>query len=137
VPLVALYVYGRHKYRGRREALERLPDASALLDESMIARVLERWSSAGHGELSAEAVALLYPPGPDGLSASEMAGRIPRDHAAAERLLEDLQELGYVDLEDGLACERRVWLTIEGHTLLDLAEQELLAAAAQRAAAAG
>jgi hypothetical protein len=136
VPIVALYVYGRYRYRRRREALRRLPDASALLDESIVRRVLNRWSSAGHRELSAEVVPLLYPPGPDGLTRTQLANRVHRDPAAVERSLEDLQELGYLDLEDESAAERRVWLTIEGHALLDLAEEELLAAAAQRADAA-
>ena len=137
VPVVALYVYGRHRNRRRREALARLPDVSSLLDEAIIRRVLDRWSTAGHRELSAEAVPLLYPPGPDGLTASELASRSHRDPAAVERSLEDLQELGYVDLEEHSVGEGRVWLTIEGHALLDLAEGELLAAAAQRAPAAG
>jgi hypothetical protein len=137
VPLVALYVYGRYKYRRRREALQRLPDPSALLDESIVGRVHDRWSAAGHKELSAEVVPLLYPPGPDGLTAAELAGRLDRDAGAVERLLEELAELGYVDLEEDSAGETRAWLTIEGHVLMEVTEGELLAAAAQRAAGAG
>ena len=137
VPIVALYVYGRHKYGRRRVALEHLPDARALLDENIVARVRERWSAAGHKELSAELVPLLYPPGPDGLTAAELADRHQGHPAAVERLLEELQELGYLDLDEDSAGERRAWLTIEGHALLELTEGELLAAAAQRGTGAG
>jgi hypothetical protein len=130
VPVVVLYVYGRHKYRRRREAVERLPDASELLDERMIRRVAERWSAASHEELSPELVPLLFPPGPDGMTAAELASRIARDPVAVERQLEELQELGYLDREAGDDLgQGRVWLTIEGHQLLELTVDELLAAA--------
>jgi hypothetical protein len=129
VPVVVLYVYGRRKYRRRRDAVQRLPGASELLDASMLKRVVDRWSAADHKELSPDLVPLLYPPGPEGMTAAEVAARVHRDEAAVERLLEELQELGYLDLEgEEKPSERRVWLTITGHELLELTEHELLAA---------
>jgi hypothetical protein len=62
--IIALYVYGRHKARRRREAVGRLGDSSKALDDDTVRRVLARWSGADHGELSPEHVALLYPPVP-------------------------------------------------------------------------
>jgi hypothetical protein len=50
-------------------------------------------------------------------------------------LLEDLQELGYLDLEEreGRAAElppaRRAWLTAEGYDLVSVTENALLARA--------
>jgi DNA-binding MarR family transcriptional regulator len=130
VPVVLLYVYGRHKYRRRREAVEHLPAASQMLSESVVAAVVERWAAADHKEMSADMVALLYPPGPDGMTPGELASRVQHDPLAVERLLEDLQELGYLDLEPAEdPGERRVWLTIEGHGLVELTADELLALA--------
>jgi hypothetical protein len=133
VPIIALYLYGRHRYRRRRAELGRLPDAVELLDEGLVQRVLERWSAADHGELSADAVPLLYPPGPDGLTAAELAARVRRDPGTIERQLDDLAELGYVDLESADATHApRAWLTLRGHDLLELTEDELLAASRAR-----
>jgi hypothetical protein len=130
-PVLALYLYGRHWSRRRRQAVARLPDASELLDEGMVRRVVARWSAADHTELSLGLVPLFYPPGPEGMTAAELAARIHRDPVAIEQSLEELQELGYLDLEDREdLIERRVWLTIEGQDLLDLTEDELLTAAA-------
>jgi hypothetical protein len=129
-PIVVLYVYGRHRYRRRREAVEQLPAASELLDEDVVRRVVDRWATAEHTELSADVVLLLYPPGPDGLTAAELASRIHRDPVAVEKLLEELQELGYLDLEEGDDLSgRRASLTVDGHDLLGLAEDELLSVA--------
>jgi DNA-binding transcriptional ArsR family regulator len=132
VPVVALYVYGRHRSRRRRAALEQLPDAGLLLDERMLRRVMARWSAAGHSELSAQLVPLLYPPGPDGLTAAELASRVHLDRDTVEHLLEELAELGYADLEESDADTPRAWLTISGHDLLALSEDELLDAARER-----
>ena len=127
-PIVALYVYGRHKARRRREAVERLGDASKTLDDDTVRRVLARWSAADHGELSPEHVALLYPPGPEGVTAAELANRIGRDPATVTRLLEELEELGYIESDgEGDIRERRAWVTIEGYDLVNMAEDELLA----------
>jgi hypothetical protein len=50
-----------------------------------------------------------------------------------ERLLEELEELGYLDLEgsDGLDGGRRVWLTVEGYDLVYVTESALLAASSR------
>jgi hypothetical protein len=128
VPLLVLYVYGRHRGRRRRAAIERLPDPRQALDQATVSRVLARWSAAKHSELSAEHVALLYPPGPEGVTASELAARIHRETAPVDRLLGELAELGYVDFEDQRdGAERRAWLTVEGYDLVNMAEQELFA----------
>jgi DNA-binding transcriptional ArsR family regulator len=128
-PVVALYVYGRHKSRRRREAIERLPDPSELLTEATVSRVMQRWSAADHRELSPQHVSLLYPPGPDGVTAGDLATRIHVDRLTVERLLEELQELGYVDFdEQSELAERRAWLTVAGYDLVNMTERELLAA---------
>ena len=127
-PVLALYLYGRHKTRQRREAVARLPDPRELLDERTIRDVVGRWSRAGHGELSAEHVPLLYPPGPEGMTAAELARRIHGDSVTVERLLEELDELGYLELEGGEdTVDRRAWLTVEGYDLVNVTEDALLA----------
>src|ERR1700724_2349641 len=92
VPIVGLYVYGRRKDRRRRAAVGRLPDASEGLDERTIKQIVADLSKAKHNTVSPEHLPLLYPPGPDGMSASELATRIPSDPASVERLLEELEE---------------------------------------------
>ena len=73
---------------------------------------------------------LVYPPGPEGMTPAELASRIHREPAAIEQLLEDLEELGYLDLEPAEDPKaRRVWLTLQGHALVALTEDELLAQA--------
>jgi DNA-binding IclR family transcriptional regulator len=73
-------------------------------------------------------VPLLYPPGPDGLTAAELAGRVHADTANVERLLDDLTELGYIELEDQKGGGApRAWLTAEGADLANLTEDALLA----------
>jgi DNA-binding MarR family transcriptional regulator len=129
VPIVALYLYGRRKERRRRAAVGRLPDPREPLGQDTVARVLAQWSAAKHTGLSPEHLPLLYPPGPDGLSAEELADRSHSDTAAVERLLEQLEDLEYVELEnregfDGL----RAWLTFKGYELVDATESALLTA---------
>jgi DNA-binding MarR family transcriptional regulator len=129
VPIVALYLYGRRKERRRREAVGRLPDPSEPLGEDTVARVLAQWSDAKHSGLSPAHLPLLYPPGPDGLSAEELAARSNSDTATVERLLEQLEDLEYVELEnrdgfDGV----RAWLTFKGYELVDATEAALLTA---------
>ena len=126
VPVVALYVYGRHRER-RRRALERsLPQAGEVVDEGTARLVLAHWSAADHRDLGPEHVALFCPPGPEGLTASELASRLGRAPAEVQRLLEQLEELDYLELEqrDGPG-ERRAWLTLRGYDLLVLAETSL------------
>jgi hypothetical protein len=128
-PVLALYLYGRHKLRRRREAVARLPDVGEGLDEATVRRVLERWSATEHNEVTPEHVPLLYPPGPDGMTAADLAARIHSDTAAVVRLLEDLADLGYVELDGPESLdEPRALLTAEGYDLLNITEEVLLAA---------
>ena len=134
-PVLALYLYGRHWTRRRRQAVNRLPGPGEPLDEDTVALVLAEWAKSDHAEVSREHLPVLYPPGPDGASAAELARRARSDPATVERLLEDLQELGYLDLEEreGRAAElppaRRAWLTAEGYDLVSVTENALLARA--------
>jgi DNA-binding transcriptional ArsR family regulator len=131
VPVIALYVYGRRRERRRREAVQRLPDASEALDEGTVELVRRRWARANHTDVSPAHLPLLYPPGPDGMSAGELAERISADPAAVERLLEELADLGYLELEEGNGRqEARAWLTFEGYDLLHETEAAVLARAA-------
>jgi DNA-binding MarR family transcriptional regulator len=129
VPIVALYVYGRRKERRRRDAVGRLPGPGEPLGQDMVERVMASWSAAKHGDLSPEYVRLLYPPGPDGMSASELAERVHSDPAEIERLLERLEDMEYLELEDREGFDgRRAWLTFRGYELLDATETALLTA---------
>ena len=138
VPLVALYLYGRRMQRRRRAAVAQLPDRSSALDEATVARVLDAWSEK-HGDVSREYLPLLYPPGPDGLTATELAQKV---HAAPETVahqLQHLEDLDYVELEQGSeapATERRAWLTFRGYELVEATERALLAARRGETAAA-
>jgi DNA-binding MarR family transcriptional regulator len=69
----------------------------------------------------------MYPPGPDGITVSELAERIGTDRASVTRRVEDLADLGYVELDSG-EHEQRLWLTVEGLDLLNVTEDALLAA---------
>ena len=128
VPVVALFIYGRRQERRRREAVGRLRDAGEPLDSSTIDAVLAEWSASEHKEVSREHLPLLYPPGPDGVTAAELANRIHRDRSGVRRLLEDLAELGYIDLDDEQGVdEPRAWLTATGVDLVAMTEDTLLA----------
>jgi DNA-binding transcriptional ArsR family regulator len=138
VPVVALYLYGRHKLRRRREALSRLPEASEVLNDDAITRVLARWSAAHHRDLSREHVSLLYPPGPEGVTAEELASRTRGEPSRVGRLLDDLAELGYVEFDGQADNEQpRAWLTVTGYDLVKLTEEELLATTPGRRSVAG
>jgi hypothetical protein len=127
VPVLILYLYGRRESRRRRRALGRLPELGASPQDAIVAEVLSRWAASGHRELSREHVPLFYPPGPDGASLAETAARVHAPTGAVERLLLDLAELGYVELEELEAGGARVWLTATGYQLLHGAEDTLLA----------
>jgi hypothetical protein len=127
VPVVALYLWGRHQLRRTREAVKRLPKVDEL-DDGTVSRLLDRWSARDHGEVSLEHLPLLYPPGPDGMTTAELAARIHSDARAVARLLEDLANLGYVELETPQALDHtRAWLTAEGYDLVNITEDVLLA----------
>jgi hypothetical protein len=129
VPFVLLYVYVRRKESRRRREVGRLPAAGDALDERTVEVVQAEWSRSKHGELSREHLPLLYPPGPDGMSPTELAARIHSDTATVEQLLEQLEDLDYLELDEPAdPQERRVWLTFRGHELVDTTESALLAA---------
>jgi len=129
VPVVALYVYVRRRERRRRDAIGRLPDAGDPLGDETVHQVEAAWSAASHTDVSREHLPLLYPPGPDGMSAGELAARLHADPAAVERLLEELEELDYLELEERQGFDgRRAWLTFKGYELVDATETALLAA---------
>jgi len=89
------------------------------------------WATADHGEVPSECLALLYPPGPDGLTAIELASRINSDTSTVERQLEDLADLGYVELDEAEGTDApRAALTAEGYDLLRNTEDVLLATSA-------
>jgi hypothetical protein len=131
VPIIGLYIYGRRKDRRRRAAVARLPDVRDPLDGRMIEHVLAELSKAKHDHVSAEHLPLLYPPGPDGLSAVDLAERTnSADPAVVERLLVELEDLEYLDLNSGENSEdHRAWLAFKGFELVDATEIALLAAA--------
>ena len=129
LPIVGLYIYGRRKEGRRRKEVGQLPSPDEPLDERTVRLVQAEWSRAKHQELSREHLPLLYPPGPDGMSATELAVRIRSDQATVERLLEELEDLEYLELDEPPGpAERRAWLTFKGHELLDATETALLAA---------
>jgi hypothetical protein len=129
VPVLGLYLYGRRQQRRRREAVARLPDVGEGLDGATVRRVLDRWSATDHKEVSPEHVPLLYPPGPDGMTAADLAARLHSDTSAVVRQLEDLADLGYLELEAPESLdEPRALLTPEGYDLLNITEEVLLAA---------
>jgi len=135
VPVVALYLYGRRKDRHRRKEVERLPEAGELLDEPTMRRVLDRCAEGRHKGVSARLLPVLYPPGPDGMTVAELASRTGCDAATVGRLMAELEELGYVDLEGFDGPDQSVCLTIEGYDLVNVTESVLLAAARERYAA--
>lgn len=136
VPIIALCLYGREWSRRRRKKVARLPAASDALDERTVQLVLASWAAVTHGALGREQVPLMYPPGPDGTTASELAERIGADPTSVARRLEELADLGYVeyDPDDG---EQRMWLTVEGIHLLNITEDALLAALGETPAPVG
>lgn len=138
VPIVLLLLYGRRRERRRRGAVARLPAPEELLDGPVRRRVLAAWEQAGLGGLGDEHIRLLYPPGPDGLSAAEIAERCGCAPEEADRLLDSLEEEGYAELEEREGYEgRRAWMTFEGFRLMDVTEQALLAALSEQPDATG
>jgi hypothetical protein len=135
VPVVALLLYGRHRGRSRRREVGSLPEAREMLDGATVERVLSAWQQGRHADAAARHVPLFYPPGPDGMTAARLAKRTGEDEATVARLLAELHELGYLDL-DGPGAERAVALTLEGYDLLDATESVLLETARERGIAA-
>jgi len=138
LPIVALYIYGRHWSRRRREEVSRLPGPGEPLDDRTAALAAAEWAKAHHGEVSRVHLPLLYPPGPDGRTAAELAELTRSDPITVERLLAELQELGYLDLEErSPLAARRAWLTDDGYDLVNVTEEALVAAARSRPAQPG
>lgn len=129
VPIVALCLYVRRSERRRRAAIRRLPDVTQPRDDATVRGVLDQWSAAHFDGVSRAHLPLLYPPGPDGLTAIELARRVGSDPKTVSRELEDLAELGYLTLEGSGAEEQRASLTAEGMDLVNVTEDALLAAA--------
>jgi hypothetical protein len=128
-PVVALCLYVRRNERRRREAVQRLPSVNEPRDDSTVRRVLDQWSEADFEGVSREHLALLYPPGPDGTTAAELATRIGSDSQTVKHQLEDLAELGYLTLEGPAGSEdSRASLTADGMDLVNVTEDALLAA---------
>jgi predicted transcriptional regulator len=126
VPVIVLYAYGRAWSRRHRRKVAHLPGSAATLDEKTVEFVAARWAAAKHTEVAREQLPLMYPPGPDGTTASELADRIGADRSSVTRRLEDLANLGYVEFDSGEG-EQRIWLTVEGINLLGITEDALLA----------
>ncbi len=127
VPVIVLYAYGRAWSRRHRKKVARLPDPTEPLKEETVELVVSRWAAAKHGEVAREQLPLMYPPGPDGITAAELAERIGADLPSVTRRLEDLADLGYVEY-DSEDSEQRLWLTVEGIDLLNITEETLLGA---------
>ncbi len=131
-PVVALVLYGRHQDRRRRAAVKRLPDARDLLDQPTTDRVLARWAAKHHTDVQARHLALLYPPGPDGMTTAALAAQTHSDPSTTTALLTELEDSGYLELHGDPGPTQTILLTIEGHDLVNLTEQTILAAAHER-----
>jgi hypothetical protein len=127
VPFVALFIYFRRKERRRRAAIAKLPETSSSLDEATVARVLAAWSEGGYAGVSVEHLAMLYPPGPDGMSVQEIAAHTHADPELVERLLDQLEEHEYVELEvDDERAGARALLTLKGYALVGATEDAVI-----------
>ncbi len=122
VPVVVLYLVGRRMTRARERDVARVM-AEERLDEPTLEEILACWRSRRPNELSIEHVPLFCPPGPEGFTAGELAERLDTDARRTASLLDELEELGYVE-RDG--PEGSLWLTVEGYDLLNDAESVLL-----------
>lgn len=136
VPVIALYLFGRRNDRRRRDAAGELPAAGEPLDDGLMEHIEAQWSKAHQDGISREHLPLLLPPGPDGRDAGELATRAHIDAAEAARLLEQLEQLGYVEFDEIAGTDGRcAWLTFSGHALVDLTEHALLSGLAETARA--
>ncbi len=134
VPVIVLYLIGRRKGRLRRAEVKRLPAASELLDEGTVERVVSRWAATRHSAAAARHLPIFYPPGPEGMTAAQLAERTRCDSAGIDALLVELEDLGYLELDERADGEQTVSLTVEGYDLLDVTESVLLEQARERSA---
>jgi DNA-binding IclR family transcriptional regulator len=107
-----------------------------MLDGATVERVLGAWQQGRHADAAARHVPLFYPPGPDGVTVARLAERTGEDEAIVARLLAELHELGYLDVDGPEGAEQAVALTLEGYDLLDATESVLLETARERGIAA-
>ncbi len=121
-PVVALYLLGRRMTRKRERKVAKVL-AKELLDEQTTEEILERWRRRRSNELSARHVPIFWPPGPEGTTSTELARRLGIDRRSMKALIDDLEELAYLERDGG---DGRLWLTIEGYDLLADAESVLL-----------
>jgi DNA-binding MarR family transcriptional regulator len=121
-PVVVLYLLGRRMTRNREREVAQVM-AKELLDERTVGEILERWRQRRPNELSSKHVPIFWPPGPEASTPGELAARLGIDLARVEPLLDELEELGYLERDGG---DGTLWLTIEGYDLMNDAESVLL-----------
>jgi hypothetical protein len=129
-PVVVLYLVGRRMTRNREREVAEAIDPKERFDESVVEQILERWRRRHPGELSSRHVPVFWPPGPEGVTAPELAERLECDQESMEAVIEELEELGYLERDGG---DGTLWLTIEGYVLLDDAQSVLIERARDRA----
>jgi hypothetical protein len=138
VPIVALYIYGRRRERRRRREVGRIPVSSEALDETVVARIVASWQRGNYEDVTAEHLALLYPPGPDGLSVAELADRTAQQAETVQRLLEQLEHAEYLHLDfESESQVLQASLTLKGFGLVDATEDYLLSALREEARSSG
>jgi hypothetical protein len=130
IPIVGLFIYIRRKEGRRRRGVAALPPASALLDPAIVQRVMDAWAGGGYDGVSAAHLPLLYPPGPDGLSAAELAELTGSARESVAALLDELEAHEYLDLDAGDGSERAL-LTLKGFGLVHATEDALVSAAGE------
>jgi hypothetical protein len=136
VPVVAVWVWSRYKTRREQATLPPTEKQRRRAAQGRVALVLAHWRAAGHDELGESHVPLLAPPGPQGCNAAELAARTGVSEPETRELLEELDEVGVIELLPAEDSDR-VWLTPLGEDLVDVAAHALaepLPAAALRPA---
>jgi len=121
-PVVVLYLLGRRMTRNRERQVAQVM-AKELLDERTVGEILQRWRRRRPNELSSSHVPIFWPPGPEASTPAELAKRLGSDLVSIERLVDELEELGYLERDGG---DGTLWLTIEGYDLMNDAESVLL-----------
>jgi hypothetical protein len=127
VPIVAMYLFVRSRERRRRREVGDIPASSEDLDASVVEAITAEWRRRDYGDVGAEHLALVYPPGPDGMTVSELASRTGGNAGNVLALLEQLEAGDYLFLE-GEPADLQTSLTLKGHGLVDTTEDSLLGA---------
>jgi len=129
VPVLVLFVLGRRREQRRRREVAVIPQTSAGLDPAVVQQILAGWQEAEFNDVRPAHLPLLYPPGPDGLSVAELAGKTSYELGTVQKLLEGLEESDYLCLNvDPISDGFDVSLTLKGYGLVDATEDCLLAA---------